>query len=184
VSLIIGGRAAGLRDVTAKIDRRSEYHMPQLVKGGKYVFGWSLVDNTGRIAIPAEAGSEYNFKSHDKILILPGSKTSKGFAITTERLIKDTIFSAILKDVADMADARKSIQGFVEKNNKTYAWSEIDEEGCFTLDPAILQQYSVYAGDKLLAGRGSGFALAFIKQGSIVEEAQKHPELELFGWAE
>ncbi|MEJ2664841.1 MAG: hypothetical protein P8107_12525 [Spirochaetia bacterium] len=27
--------------------------MPQLAKGGNYVFGWSLVNSAGRITIPA-----------------------------------------------------------------------------------------------------------------------------------
>jgi hypothetical protein len=116
--------------------------MPQLVKGAKYVFGWSLVNSAERITVPAEAGSEYNLKTHDKIFILPGSKTSKGFAITTERLMKDTIFSAIIKDVAGIADARKSSRGLIEKDNKPCAWTEIDEGGCFTLDPEILKEYS------------------------------------------
>lgn len=37
--------------------------MPQLVKGGKYIFGWAVVQNDGRIKIPDEAFTEYDFHS-------------------------------------------------------------------------------------------------------------------------
>jgi hypothetical protein len=36
------------------------------------------------------------------------------------------------------------------------------------------------AGDRLLAVRGSGYALGFLAQGPIYEEALQHPELEVF----
>ena len=36
--------------------------MPQLVKGGKYIFGWSKVGKEGKIKIPPEAYEEYNLK--------------------------------------------------------------------------------------------------------------------------
>lgn len=39
--------------------------MPQLVKGGKHVFGWSRVGDTGRIIIPPEAMEEYHLKDSD-----------------------------------------------------------------------------------------------------------------------
>ena len=35
----------------------------------------------------------------------------------------------------------------------------------------------LWTNDDLLVGRGSGYALAFIKTGRIVEEALRHPEL-------
>jgi hypothetical protein len=43
-----------------------------------------------------------------------------------------------------------------------------------------IKKIFINTGDKLLVGRGSGFALAFIKEGMIVEEALNHPALELF----
>ena len=35
--------------------------MPRLVKGGKYVYGWSEVGSGGKVAVPDEALAEYNF---------------------------------------------------------------------------------------------------------------------------
>jgi len=52
--------------------------MPQLVKGGKYVFGWSKVNDEGKIVIPSKAFIEYHFKAGEKIILLSGSKTWGG----------------------------------------------------------------------------------------------------------
>jgi hypothetical protein len=45
-----------------------------------------------------------------------------------------------------------------------------------TLPEAI----EIAPGERLLVGRGSGRALGFLQKGRIVEEAQNHPEIELF----
>jgi bifunctional DNA-binding transcriptional regulator/antitoxin component of YhaV-PrlF toxin-antitoxin module len=154
--------------------------MPQLVKGGKYIFGWSAVNKDGRIAIPNEAREEYDLKVYDKIFIIQGSKASKGFAITTKRRIKNSILINILKNIPALFNFDKLDNGYIEKNNKIYTWSIIDDKGYFQIDSKILNKYFVNVNDKLLVGRGSGFALAFIKTGMIVEEALKHSDLELF----
>jgi hypothetical protein len=48
------------------------------VKGGKYVYGWSEVGTTGRIAVPDEALAEYNLTAPCKVILLSGSAHSGG----------------------------------------------------------------------------------------------------------
>ncbi|MBN1316633.1 MAG: hypothetical protein JXA42_14240, partial [Anaerolineales bacterium] len=55
--------------------------MPQLVPRGKYIFGWSLVGDDGRVIIPPEAFTEYGFTDGENILVIPGSKRSGGFGL-------------------------------------------------------------------------------------------------------
>jgi len=55
--------------------------MPQLVKGGKYVFSWSKVSDEGKIVTLSKAFIEYHLKAGDKIILLSGSKTSGGFGL-------------------------------------------------------------------------------------------------------
>ena len=43
--------------------------MPQLNKGGKYVFGWSVIGADGTIHFPTMALSEYNLTSEPEIII-------------------------------------------------------------------------------------------------------------------
>ena len=66
--------------------------MPQLVKDGKNVFGWSKVGNSGCIKIPMDVIEEYNLRPSNKVLIMSGSKTSRGFSIVKiEKLINSPL---------------------------------------------------------------------------------------------
>ncbi|MBN1696729.1 MAG: hypothetical protein JW881_04385 [Spirochaetales bacterium] len=155
--------------------------MGRLVKGGKYVFGWSIVGKNGSITVPPEAGVSYGLHPHTKIYVLPGSKTSKGFAITTPDLIKKSVLVNMITSLPDVFHFKRLPGGFMTYNDKTVTWSKIDGRLIFRIEHPILEKYSVHAGDRLLAGRGSRYALAFIKEGKIIEEALKHPELPVFG---
>jgi bifunctional DNA-binding transcriptional regulator/antitoxin component of YhaV-PrlF toxin-antitoxin module len=151
--------------------------MPQLVKGGKYIFGWSHVSDTGSICIPEEAREEYNFRSFDKIFIMSGSKTSKGFSITKKDLIKNCVIYNKLSNYRELINFQELPNGYLKDKDKIYTWSEVDADGYFKVSEEVLKQYDVKLKENVLVGRGSGFALAFIKTGSIIKEAIKHSEL-------
>ena len=55
--------------------------MPQMNKGGKWVFGWCEVGSSGEIQIPPEAFAEYGFRAGEPILYLRGSRRSGGFSV-------------------------------------------------------------------------------------------------------
>ncbi|MBN1120909.1 MAG: hypothetical protein JXJ17_07505 [Anaerolineae bacterium] len=129
--------------------------MPQLVKGGKWVFGWTIVNPSRLITIPPAAWIEYGFQVGDKIAFLKGSKTSGGFAIG--RMVVLTQKSTPIIDHA-------------------LAHAEIAEAGRIALPPTI----NVHTGDRLLVVRGSGLALGFLIKGPIIDEAINHPEIETF----
>ena len=151
--------------------------MPQLVKGGKYTFGWSKVSDSGRMYIPEEARLEYGFKPFDKIIIINGSTTSKGFAITKASMIQNSPIYQNLTKYKELVDFKELTIGYIRDKKRIYTWSEVDRQGYFKIKSDILIQYHVEINNKLLVIRGSGFALGFIKTGPIVIEARKHPEL-------
>ncbi len=127
--------------------------MPQLVKGGKWVFAWVIVGKQREIIIPPAAYAEYGFKAGDPVLFLHGSRRSGGFSIgRVERLEQSQI--PILE--------RAFAQGEINSKNQI----ELPKEA------------GVQVGDRLLVVRGSGLALGFLTQGPIYEEADKHPEIE------
>lgn len=66
--------------------------MPQLVRGGKYAYGRSGVSNQGKIVIPYEATAEYSFLNYGKVVLLPGSKRSGGFSVTSVELLANQSF--------------------------------------------------------------------------------------------
>ena len=129
--------------------------MPQLVKRGKWVFGWVIVGPQGELAIPAAAWDEYRFQVGDEVTFIPGSRRSGGFGLSHQRLLADLQVPLQMRALA---------QGRVEALGQVRA-------------PAAV---GVQPGDRLLVVRGSGRALGFVAHGPIYEEALKHPELACF----
>ena len=130
--------------------------MSQLVKGGKWVFGWVLVGPQGEVTIPPEAWEEYGFQAGDEVILLPGSRRSGGFGLSTPQL---------LEQVSEPLLTRALARGHIAKVRRV------------AVPPGI----GIQPGDRLLAVRGSGRALGFVAKGPIYEEALKHPTLDIFG---
>jgi len=76
--------------------------MPKLVKGGKYVFGWSLVRENGRVVLPPEALDEYGVTHDSRRLLIPGSKKSGGFSLTTYGKLRETPVGRFLEDAPEL----------------------------------------------------------------------------------
>jgi hypothetical protein len=129
--------------------------MPQLAKGGKWVFGWVIVSPQREIRIPPEAYAEYGYQAGEEVIFLAGSRRSGGFSIgRTQKLATSKI----------------------PLERRALCRAKMGEAGRIKLPP----ETGVQPGDRLLAGRGSGLALGFLRQGPIFQEALKHPELEVF----
>ena len=129
--------------------------MPQLVKGGKWIFGWVVVGSNCEIPIPPEAFTEYGFQSGETVFFIRGSRTSGGFSI---------------------GRSEKLVQSKIDLRLRGLGQGTIDQVRPLVLPPDI----GLKPGDRLLVGRGSGLALGFLQRGPIFEEAQKHTELEIF----
>ena len=127
--------------------------MPQLVKGGKWVFGWCVVNDAMQLRIPPVAFEEYEFQDDETVLFIKGSKKSGGFGIARQPVVAAMPFFA-----------RIFSQGGIGKNGIIKIPKMIDSQ----------------PGDKLLAIRGSNMALGFVQHGPIFEEAVKHEEIEIF----
>jgi bifunctional DNA-binding transcriptional regulator/antitoxin component of YhaV-PrlF toxin-antitoxin module len=153
--------------------------MPQLVKGGKHVFGWSRVGATGRIVVPPEAWDEYELKKDAKMILMPGSRTSGGFGLAAPVSLGRSPLAAVV-------DAPQGLQNFqvpegtvVEFRGRPYAWVTLGDGSLFVPAPA-LAKFGIEVGNRLLVIRGSGRALGFAVRGPIVEEAARHPGLASF----
>ncbi|MBN2694665.1 hypothetical protein JXR93_08385, partial [bacterium] len=64
--------------------------MPQMNKGGKFVFGWSLIQNDYTIQLPEMALEEYKISSEKKIILISGSKKTGGFCVSRKELIENS----------------------------------------------------------------------------------------------
>ena len=154
--------------------------MPRLVKGGKYVYGWSEVGSGGRVVVPDEALAEYNFKRSSKVILLSGSRRSGGFALTTLSLLKNSRLSVILDENPRLAGFQLPEGETMTIAGKPCCWVTLNTDGSIVVPLETLKQYGVNPGDRLLSVRGSGLALAFIVKGPLIAEAKKHSTLTLF----
>ncbi len=154
--------------------------MPQLVKGGKNVYGWSKVGEDGRIAVPQEALVEYQMQLPCKVILLPGSIRSGGFAITTFSLLKNSALFRILDDNPKLANFQLSEGEIGLVAGKPYCWVTLNTDGSLVVPLESLKKFDVNAGDLLLSVRGSRLGLGFCVKGPLINEAKRHSNLILF----
>ena len=154
--------------------------LPKLVKGGKHVYGWSLVGENGRIMVPEEALAEYNFEMPSKLILMAGSRRSGGFALTTSALIRNSRLSILLYEDSRLFGHKLCEGEIVTIGGKPFCLVELKRDGCIIVPLYTLKEYGVIPGDMLLSVRGSRFALAFCVKGPLVDEAKKHSSLSLF----
>ena len=99
--------------------------MPQLVKGGKHVFGWSHVGDAGRIIVPPEAVDEYQLKESQELILLPGSKTSGGFGLGSPESVKRTPLGVVADVHPELGKFRVPEGEIIEYKGKPYCWVEL-----------------------------------------------------------
>ena len=155
--------------------------MPQLIKGGKYVFGWTLIHKDFKVRIPDETFDEYKFIETDKLIILSGSKSSGGFSIIAPDSI---INSKLSNNIISLVGYKKDTNSFttnkldiIRQGERLISWTSLDNERYFRLSIELISLLTLNIGDKLLVGRGSGLGPAFIAKGIIYEEGLKHKDL-------
>jgi hypothetical protein len=148
----------------------------QLVKGGKHTFGWSVVAGPGTIVIPPEAVTEYAFAEGQKLIVVPGSRTSGGFGLASPKSVGRSILGVVLEENPELKEFHIPEGQVVEHQGRPYCWVQL-RRGAVRLAPQTLACYGIRNGDRLLVIRGSGLALGFAVRGPIVREAEKHTEL-------
>lgn len=155
--------------------------MPQLLKGGKYVFGWSKVNSEGRIVVPDEALKEYRLTNVERVILLSGSKTSGGFGVTSVEKLKNSALAAILENCPQLENMQLAEGEATVVKGRVYCWVKMNPYGSIAVPLATLKKYGVHSGSDVLVVRGSNVALGFIARGPIFEEAKKHPEIPVYG---
>lgn len=123
--------------------------MPQLAKGGKWVFGWVAVGPHRTIQIPDEAWAEYGFQEGAEAVLLQGSVTSGGFGLGTAAGMPEMLLTrAVGRSLFQTARTVRIPEGI-----------------------------DVHPGGRLLAVRGSGHALGLLARGRIYDLALTHPAM-------
>jgi len=154
--------------------------VPQLVKGGKNVFGWSKVNLSGKFKIPELAGKEYDIQPTNKVILISGSKISGGFSIVKIGKLRSSPLSNVLDNNPKLASFEIPMGEPIRYGKKILCWTEITKDGSIYLPVETLKLYEIEPGDLLLSVRGSGLGVGFIVKGPIIKEAKQHPELRIF----
>lgn len=78
--------------------------MPQMNKGGKFIFGKSLIRTDGTLRIPPQAMEEYHIADEGKVYLFTGSKITGGFCVTRKGLLHPSKLGHILDDTPPLLD--------------------------------------------------------------------------------
>lgn len=155
--------------------------MPQLNKGGKFVFGLSVVNEDLTIHIPPQALSEYNATQDGKIIIFTGSKITGGFCVTTYSLLLGSKLHHILKECPALKECQLSEGEFIQYKGRKYAWLDIDSNGIIKLPQSTLEVLELQSGMELLSIRSSDIAFKMGAKGPLLEKAHNfHGEIERY----
>jgi hypothetical protein len=154
--------------------------MPQLEKGGKYVFGISVISREQKVIVPPEALQEYQFRDSDRVILTNGSRTSGGFVMTVKRNIGTSPLSDIFTGAPGLLDFSLAEGATVANRGRSLCWTILHRGGYIRLSSQALIAYHLKTGDQLVVVRGSNFGITLIIKGPIWELAMQHPEVKKF----
>lgn len=145
--------------------------MPQLNKGGKFVFGFSVIHPDLTIHIPSQALSEYDATRDRKVIIFTGSKITGGFCVTTYSLLSNSKLKHILEECPRLRDCHLSEGEFIQYKGRKYAWLSIDKSGVIKMSQSTLSVLNLRSGMELLSIRSSDIAFTMGAKGPLLEKA-------------
>lgn len=143
-------------------------------KGGKFIFGKSLIRDGGTIQFPEQAIQEYDITSEGKIYLITGSKKTGGFCVTRKGLFAPSKLGHILSDNPQLRDYTSKEGAFIKYKGRGYTWVKINDEGKIFLSDEEMQYLKLKKDMKLLSIRSSDIAFTMGAYGPLLEESFKH----------
>lgn len=149
--------------------------MPQLNKGGKFIFGKSLIRDDLTIRLPAQAVDEYGIASEGRVYLFTGSKSTGGFCVTRKGLLQSSQLGHILAENPKLRDYLVAEGEFVPYKGRSYCWANISEDGIIQFTHDILRFLNLQEGMELLAIRSSNIAFTMGAKGPLLARAKAYP---------
>jgi len=148
--------------------------MPQMNKGGKFIFGKSLIRDDLTIHLPTQALAEYNATSEGKVYLFTGSKITGGFCVTRKGLLEPSKLGHILTDNSVLQNYQTTEGEFIKYKGRSYCWVNISENGVIQLNQQILDFFNLKTGMELLSIRSSDIAFTMGATGPLLERADHY----------
>ncbi|MCI8356171.1 MAG: hypothetical protein HFI47_14115 [Lachnospiraceae bacterium] len=148
--------------------------MPQMNKGGKFIFGKSLIRDELTIHLPTQALTEYNATSEKKVYLFTGSKVTGGFCVTRKGLLEPSKLGHILTDNPALLNYQTAEGEFIPYKGRSYCWVKISENGVIQLSQQIMDFLNLKVGMELLSIRSSDIAFTMGAAGPLLERAENY----------
>lgn len=150
--------------------------MPQMNKGGKFIFGKSLIQKNGMLHFPEQAIQEYDITVEGRVYLFTGSKSTGGFCVTRKGLLEPSQLGHILADNPTLRDYTAKQGEFIKYKGRSYSWVDITNDGRIVLTNEMMSILKIEPGMKLLSIRSSDIAFTMGAYGQLIEESMKHED--------
>lgn len=145
--------------------------MPQLAKGGKFVFGKSLVREGYVVRFPPRAAQEYDIAREGRVYLITGSKSTGGFCVTRKGLLYPSKIGNILRDTPALQNYELPEGEFVRYKGRSYCWTAVSPDGTIALPAPAAAFLRLAIGMELLCIRSSDIAFVMGAKGPLLEQA-------------
>ena len=145
--------------------------MPQMNKGGKFVFGESVIRPDGWVQLPLQAVDEYHIASEEKVYLFTGSKITGGFCVTRQGLLLPSKLGHILTETPALLNYEIPAGTFAPYKGRAYCWTLISASGGIALTEEMLAFLHLQPGMRLLSIRSSDIAFTMGAKGPLLEKA-------------
>ena len=145
-------------------------------KGGKFIFGKSLVREDGSIYLPPMAVREYEITSEQRVYLFTGSKSTGGFCVTRKGLLLPSKLANILTENPELKDYELPDGKFIKIKGRSYCWKSISAAGVLCLSAEVLSFLGLESGMELLSIRSSNIAFTMGAKGPLIEREKNCSE--------
>ena len=149
--------------------------MPQMNRGGKFIFGESKIRPDGRVQLPPQAVEEYHIASEGRAYLFTGSKVTGGFCVTRQGLLLPSKLGHILIDMPLLLRYEAPVGAFIPYKGRSYCWTAVSKTGEITLTEEMLSFLQLEPGMRLLSIRSSDIAFAMGAKGASFGKSGAFP---------
>ncbi len=148
--------------------------MPQMNKGGKFIFGKSRIRDDLTVQLPTQAVTEYNAAAEGKVYLFTGSKITGGFCVTRKGLLESSKLRHILTDNPSLQNYQTTEGEFIKYKGRSYCWVNISENGIIELNREMMNFLDLKSGMELLSIRSSDIAFTMGAKGPLLKKAKNY----------
>ncbi len=149
--------------------------MPQMNKGGKFIFGKSLIRAGGTLQLPPQAVTEYDIAKEGKVYLFTGSKITGGFCVTRKGLLYPSKLGHILKETPSLLNYTAKPGEFIKYKGRFYCWTSISKTGAIVLTKEMMEFLNLQEAMCLLSIRSSDIAFTMGAKGPLMLKAEQYP---------